>query len=122
MIRGSAIRPTAAIASTGSMSRPVTVKGASVFQSRFSMGCLSFNVNTVNINIVLDVDTVNSFWLRFLGMARPTHPKSENKSAKPYHHGDLRRALLDEALRTIEADGVEHLTLRTVGARLGVSR
>ena len=79
-------------------------------------------MNTVNINIVLDVDTVNRFWLRFLGMARPTHPKSENKSAKPYHHGDLRRALLDEALRTIEADGVEHLTLRTVGARLGVSR
>ena len=42
--------------------------------------------------------------------------------AKPYHHGDLRRALLDEALRTIETQGVEHLTLRTVGARLGVSR
>jgi AcrR family transcriptional regulator len=42
--------------------------------------------------------------------------------AKPYHHGDLRRALLDEALRTIETLGVEHLTLRTVGARLGVSR
>jgi AcrR family transcriptional regulator len=42
--------------------------------------------------------------------------------AKPYHHGDLRRALLDEALRTVETQGVEHLTLRTVGARLGVSR
>jgi AcrR family transcriptional regulator len=42
--------------------------------------------------------------------------------AKPYHHGDLRRALLDEALRTIETQGVERLTLRTVGARLGVSR
>jgi len=34
----------------------------------------------------------------------------------------LRRALLDEALRTIQTQGVEHLTLRTVGARLGVSR
>ena len=44
------------------------------------------------------------------------------KPAKPYHHGDLRRALLDEALRTIQTQGVEHLTLRTVGARLGVSR
>jgi AcrR family transcriptional regulator len=33
----------------------------------------------------------------------------------------LRRALLDEALRTIQTDGVEHLTLRTVGQRLGVS-
>jgi AcrR family transcriptional regulator len=34
----------------------------------------------------------------------------------------LRRALLDEALRTIQTHGVGHLTLRTVGARLGVSR
>jgi AcrR family transcriptional regulator len=34
----------------------------------------------------------------------------------------LRRALLDEAVRTIQTHGVEHLTLRTVGERLGVSR
>jgi AcrR family transcriptional regulator len=34
----------------------------------------------------------------------------------------LRRALVDEAVRTIQTDGVEHLTLRTVGERLGVSR
>lgn len=55
-------------------------------------------------------------------MARSTHPRSGRKPVKPYHHGDLRRALLDEALRTIQTHGVEHLTLRTVGARLGVSR
>jgi AcrR family transcriptional regulator len=30
--------------------------------------------------------------------------------------------LLEEALRTIQADGVEHLTLRAVGEQLGVSR
>jgi AcrR family transcriptional regulator len=34
----------------------------------------------------------------------------------------LRRALLDEALRTIHDDGVGALTLRTIGVRLGVSR
>jgi AcrR family transcriptional regulator len=39
-----------------------------------------------------------------------------------YHHGDLRRALLEEALRTIQTHGVEALTLRAVGQRLGVSR
>lgn len=39
-----------------------------------------------------------------------------------YHHGDLRRALLQEALRVIEAHGVQPLTLRAVGERLGVSR
>src|SRR5215475_10955985 len=55
-------------------------------------------------------------------MARSAHPSPRKKLAKPYHHGDLRRALLDEALRTIQAHGVEHLTLRTVGERLGVSR
>ena len=55
-------------------------------------------------------------------MARSTHPRPGKKPAKPYHHGDLRRALLDEALRTIQTYGVEHLTLRTVGERLGVSR
>jgi len=55
-------------------------------------------------------------------MARSTHPRSGKKPVKPYHHGDLRRALLNEALRTIQTYGVEHLTLRTVGERLGVSR
>jgi len=39
-----------------------------------------------------------------------------------YHHGDLRRALLDEAVRTIQMDGLHALTLRAVGQRLKVSR
>jgi AcrR family transcriptional regulator len=43
-------------------------------------------------------------------------------SRKAYHHGDLRRALLEEAVRTIRDDGAAALTLRAVGARLGVSR
>ena len=41
---------------------------------------------------------------------------------RPYHHGDLRRALLDETIATIRAEGVEGVTLREIGARLGVSR
>jgi AcrR family transcriptional regulator len=43
-------------------------------------------------------------------------------SRRPYHHGNLRRALLDEALATIRAEGVDALTLREIGARAGVSR
>ncbi len=39
-----------------------------------------------------------------------------------YHHGDLSRALLQEAVRTIEKGGAGALTLRNVGQRLGVSR
>ena len=41
---------------------------------------------------------------------------------RPYHHGNLRRALLDEALVTIRAEGISALTLREIGARVGVSR
>jgi len=55
-------------------------------------------------------------------MVRSAHSRAGKKPAKPYHHGDLRRALLDEALRTIQTHGVEHLTMRSVGERLGVSR
>jgi AcrR family transcriptional regulator len=44
------------------------------------------------------------------------------KRADRYHHGDLRRALLQAAVRTIRTDGVGGLTLRGVGSTLGVSR
>jgi AcrR family transcriptional regulator len=39
----------------------------------------------------------------------------------PYHHGNLRRALLDAALQTIAADGVGALNLRDLARRCGVS-
>ena len=48
--------------------------------------------------------------------------RPKKKAANHYHHGDLRRALLEEAVRTIQLYGVEQLTLRTAGERLGVSR
>jgi AcrR family transcriptional regulator len=41
---------------------------------------------------------------------------------RAYHHGDLERALVDTAVRMIKDEGVQALTLRGVGARLGVSR
>src|SRR5580765_2754392 len=41
---------------------------------------------------------------------------------RAYHHGDLERALVETAVRMIEDEGVQALTLRGVGARLGVSR
>ena len=53
-------------------------------------------------------------------MPRATRPA--RKPNRPYHHGNLRRALLDEALSTIRAEGVDGLTLREIGARVGVSR
>lgn len=57
-------------------------------------------------------------------MARPRASSAATARKPPsrYHHGDLRRALLDQAVATIRAEGVEGLTLREIGARLGVSR
>jgi AcrR family transcriptional regulator len=40
---------------------------------------------------------------------------------RPYHHGDLRRALLDEALTAIGRDGPANLSLRDLARRVGVS-
>ena len=40
---------------------------------------------------------------------------------KPYHHGDLRQALLDAALAIIEREGSSALTLRAVAREAGVS-
>ena len=40
---------------------------------------------------------------------------------KPYHHGDLRRALLDAAMAIIEREGPSALTLRAVAREAGVS-
>jgi AcrR family transcriptional regulator len=55
-------------------------------------------------------------------MVGSTQRRPRRKRAGQYHHGDLRRALIDQALRTIETHGVEGLTLRGVGDALGVSR
>lgn len=49
-------------------------------------------------------------------------PAAARKPKHAYHHGNLRQALLDQALATIRDRGVEALTLRDVGAGLGVSR
>ena len=54
-------------------------------------------------------------------MATPKK-RTPGKPPRPYHHGNLHRALLDEALATIRDQGVQGLTLREIGARLGVSR
>ncbi len=49
----------------------------------------------------------------------PRHPAP--KPPDRYHHGELRRALLDTALAVIEREGVSALSLRELARRLGVS-
>ncbi len=41
--------------------------------------------------------------------------------SRPYHHGHLRRALLDAALQVLTEEGLAGLTLRSVARRAGVS-
>jgi AcrR family transcriptional regulator len=45
----------------------------------------------------------------------PTHRQ------RPYHHGNLRQALIDMAVQVAEEQGHEELSLREVARRLGVS-
>lgn len=49
---------------------------------------------------------------------RESHTAAE---ARPYHHGDLRRALVDAARRILEAEGPTALSLRAVAREAGVS-
>lgn len=42
-------------------------------------------------------------------------------TSPPYHHGDLRRALLDEASAVLEASGPDAISMRDLARRLGVS-
>src|SRR5580693_3412849 len=41
--------------------------------------------------------------------------------AKPYHHGDLSRALVQAGRRILEAEGPQALSLRAVAREAGVS-
>ena len=47
--------------------------------------------------------------------------ESQAAEARPYHHGDLRRALIDAARRVLEAEGPSALSLRAVAREAGVS-
>lgn len=47
--------------------------------------------------------------------------KSAEAEARPYHHGNLRRALVDAALHIVEREGLGALSLRAVAREAGVS-
>ncbi len=51
----------------------------------------------------------------------PKRSVASKSKAKPYHHGDLRNALLQAALELLAESGQENLSLREVALRAGVS-
>ncbi|HXC57343.1 MAG TPA: TetR/AcrR family transcriptional regulator [Rhizomicrobium sp.] len=49
------------------------------------------------------------------------NPMSAPTSARSYHHGDLRNALLDAARKILEEESLAELSLRAVARKAGVS-
>src|SRR5688572_28819481 len=43
------------------------------------------------------------------------------RAAQPYHHGDLRRALVDQATKLVLANGHPSITVREVARKSGVT-
>jgi AcrR family transcriptional regulator len=48
-------------------------------------------------------------------------PAGRQAAPKPYHHGDLRRVLIEAALELVEQGGVETVSVREAARRAGVS-
>jgi len=53
--------------------------------------------------------------------AKPRRRASRASTPKPYHHGDLRRVLIDAALRLVGEGGAEAVSVREAARRAGVS-
>ena len=56
--------------------------------------------------------------------ARPAKPRrraSTSPAPKPYHHGDLRRVLIDAALQLVGEGGPDAVSVREAARRAGVS-
>src|SRR5207342_1602524 len=59
--------------------------------------------------------------VRARGKPAPEQALNDIARAKPYHHGDLRNALLDAARALLEEGPFADLSLRAVARRAGVS-
>src|SRR6185369_8683405 len=53
--------------------------------------------------------------------AKPRRRVSRAPAAKPYHHGDLRRVLIDAALQLVGEGGAQAVSVREAARRAGVS-
>jgi AcrR family transcriptional regulator len=63
-------------------------------------------------NVDYDNNDVNDNFVRYA---------SDAMSERPYHHGNLRTALLAQAERTVRESGVQDLSLRELAREVGVS-
>jgi AcrR family transcriptional regulator len=65
----------------------------------------------IDNNVAGDNNAVNDYFIRY----------AARMDARPYHHGNLRTALLAQAERTVRERGVNELSLREVAREVGVS-
>lgn len=63
--------------------------------------------------LTLNVNIVNILWYN-------AHMKM--KKSTSYHHGNLKEALIETALQTIDQEGLDAITLRDITEKLGTSR
>lgn len=66
---------------------------------------------------ILVIDVIGSL----MSPANATLAAPGSEARKPYHHGHLREALIDAALRLAEEEGLDGVSMREVARRVGVS-
>jgi AcrR family transcriptional regulator len=79
-----------------------------------------FYVDYVNIMIPLMLTLSTLICKHFSMLKKRKHTKT--RGSRQYHHGNLRVALIEAGLKLIQKKGVRALTLREIGAQVGVSR
>src|SRR5215813_12937847 len=78
---------------------------------------LASGMFTLTTFVRSDVSTVNIPLERVM----PKSKSGARAAPPPYHHGDLRRALIEAALSMLKEEGAWTFTLREVARRAGVS-
>lgn len=79
------------------------------------MGLQRASVDSVNMSYTRNMGVVN-----ITGVAMPK-ARSATRAPRPYHHGDLRRGLIDAALALVAEKQDRTFSLREVARRAGVS-
>jgi AcrR family transcriptional regulator len=86
---------------------PVTIAVRPVMSGRWKL----LREVVMSNNVVADSNDVNDYFA--LGWVL--------MSERPYHHGNLRTALIEQAERTVRERGVQDLSLRELAREIGVS-
>jgi AcrR family transcriptional regulator len=66
--------------------------------------------------------TLSTLMCEYSFMPKERGRRTKKRVPDQYHHGNLPAALIEAGLKLIERKGVRALTLREIGARVGVSR